>query len=68
MFKLNSHSHINVKVELYTDLTDLRSDITAKTLVIFGPYSSNHVEVCGALVPTCMGNPLKLRRVAAVVP
>jgi hypothetical protein len=58
---------------VYTKLIlTLRSATTSKTLPMSGPSASNFLDVCGAVVATCVGNALKrqiqnLGRAAAIV-
>jgi hypothetical protein len=58
IFKLHSLNHIIIKAVIELGLA-LRIVTTAKTLAISGPTASNLLDVCGAVVATCIQNALK---------
>jgi hypothetical protein len=69
IFKLNRLNHIIIKVEC----TELKLALRSATTAISGPTARNPLDVCGAVVATCIGNAPKRRiqnlgRFAAIVP
>jgi hypothetical protein len=70
IYTLNSLNLIIIKVESYRAQTGLTTATIAKSLAMYGPTASNPLDVCRAVVATCIQNALKrqiqtLRRAAA---
>jgi hypothetical protein len=73
IYKLKSLNHIIIKVDLYKAQTGCMHATNANNLVTSELTSSNSLNVCGAVVVTCIGNALKrqiqnLCRAAAFAP